>query len=60
MGQLGIRNGELGIVGLKLSQISTRFVTDVCRKSLPFLRQNVTNSCFLCYKYETIFVANIY
>jgi hypothetical protein len=34
-----------------LSQISTRYVTDVCRKYLPFLRQIiVTNSYFFCYK----------
>lgn len=42
-----------------LSQISTRFVTDVCRKSLAFLRQDVvTNVCIFvtnkqsfCHKY---------
>jgi hypothetical protein len=57
MGELEIRNGELGIFsyelgigGWKLSQISTRYVTDSCRKSLPFLRHDVvTNYYFYCY-----------
>ena len=57
MGELEIRNGELGIFsyelgigGWKLSQISTRYVTDGCRKYLPFLRQyDVTNTYFYCY-----------
>jgi len=52
MGELEIRNGELGIGGWKLSQISTRYVTDSCRKYLPFLRQDVvTNYYLFCYKY---------
>lgn len=44
----------------ELSQISTRYVTDVCRKYLPFLRQwFVTNVCFFCYK-NNLAVTNIY
>ena len=50
MRELEIRNGELGIGGWKLSQISTRYVTDSCRKYLPFLRQYyVTNTYYYCY-----------
>ena len=49
--QLKIRNGELGIGGRNLSQISTRYVTDACRKSLPFLRQGcVPNHYYFGYK----------
>ena len=34
-----------------LSQISTRYVIDACRKSLLFLRQGVVTNTFLfCYK----------
>jgi hypothetical protein len=47
--QLGIRNRELGIGSLNLSQISTRFVTDHGNKSLILLSQK-----------EIIYVANIY
>jgi hypothetical protein len=51
MGQLKIRNGELGMGGWRLSQISTRYVTDACRKCLPFLRQGcVTNHYHAGYK----------
>lgn len=46
MGQLVIRNGESGIVGLNLSQIFTFFATNICNKCLLYLLQNnllVTN-----------------
>jgi hypothetical protein len=53
MRELNIRNGELGIFsyelgngGWKLSQILTRYVTDSCRKSLSFLRQEVVTNTF--------------
>ncbi len=36
----------LVISKLELSQISTRYVTDVCRKSLPFLRQDIVTNTF--------------
>jgi hypothetical protein len=53
--------GDWLLVIGKLSQISTRYVTAACRKSLPFLRQGlVTIVCFLCYKSKAFFVANIY
>jgi hypothetical protein len=32
MEELKIRNGQLGIGGWNLSQISTRYVTDYCNK----------------------------
>jgi hypothetical protein len=59
IGNWRIRNRELGIGGWKLSQISTRYVTDGCGKYLPFLRQGfVTNRWFFvtrkhkyCHKY---------
>jgi hypothetical protein len=54
-------NGELGIGNRKLSQISTSYVTDTCRKHLPFLRQDVvTNTYLFCYQKNRKFVANIY
>ena len=68
-------NYQLGIWGRKLSKIPTRYVTDACRKSLPYLRQDaVTNTYFFCYKQKLIcnkcllkslqlksyFVANVY
>ena len=44
-----------------LSQISTRYVTDACRKYLPFLRQSfVTKIYFFCYRSKINYVANIY
>jgi hypothetical protein len=45
----------------ELSQISKRYVTDACRKYLPFLRQSfVTKVCFFCYRLKINYVANIY
>ena len=48
---MGVVVGNWLLVIGELSQISTRNVTDVCRKSLLFLRQIlVTNVYFFCYK----------
>jgi hypothetical protein len=58
-----IGNEDLGMwqEHRKLSQISTRYVTDTCRKYLPFLRQDmVTNTYLFCYQKNKKFVANIY